>query len=193
MKRISVFCGSNSGTDNIYTERAYEIGKILAQQNIELVYGGAKVGLMVAIANGVIENKGKTIGVLPFFLQEVEIAHENLSELILVETMHQRKIKMSELSDGFIALPGGFGTLEEFFEVLTWAQLGLHKKNVAILNINGFYDPLLSFTQTMVNNGFLKPINQKQIIISDSIEDLLRKMKNYKAINIGKWMNQKKT
>lgn len=127
MKRITVFCGSSFGTETIYQEQAYALGKILADHQIELVYGGAHVGLMGAVANGVMENNGKAIGVLPKFLQKVEIAHESLTELILVETMHQRKIKMDELSDGVITLPGGYGTLEEFFEMLTWAQLGLHK------------------------------------------------------------------
>ncbi|NYI50524.1 hypothetical protein F5613_002686 [Macellibacteroides fermentans] len=133
MKRISVFCGSSFGTEKIYEQEAYNLGKTLAEQNIELVYGGANVGLMGAVANGVLDNNGKAIGVLPTFLQKVEIGHDNLTELILVETMHQRKTKMDELSDGIITLPGGFGTLEEFFEMLTWAQLGLHKNRLQFL------------------------------------------------------------
>lgn len=188
MKRITVFCGSSSGTEKIFKEQAYELGKTLAKQNIELVYGGANVGLMGAVANGVMENGGKAIGVLPTFLKKVEIAHENLTELILVETMHQRKTKMDELSDGIVTLPGGFGTLEEFFEMLTWAQLGLHKKPISILNINGFFDELLSLIQTMVNKGFLKQMNQEMLIVSDDIDDLLNKMKNYKAPLVGKWI-----
>lgn len=190
MKRITVFCGSSFGTEIIYREQAYALGKFLAENHIELVYGGANVGLMGAIANGVMESKGKVIGVLPNFLQKVEIAHENLTELILVESMHQRKTKMDELSDGIIMLPGGFGTLEEFFEMLTWAQLGLHKKPVAILNTNGFYDELLSFINKMVNKGFLKQANQEILIVSKDIDDLLDKMKNYKAPTVGKWLNK---
>lgn len=190
MKRISVFCGSSFGTEKIYEQEAYNLGKTLAEQNIELVYGGANVGLMGAVANGVLDNNGKAIGVLPTFLQKVEIGHENLTELILVETMHQRKTKMDELSDGIITLPGGFGTLEEFFEMLTWAQLGLHKKPVAILNTNGFYDELLSLIQKMVDNGFLKQANQEMLIWSNNIDDLIDKMKKYKAPAFGKWINK---
>ncbi|MDD3507939.1 MAG: TIGR00730 family Rossman fold protein [Parabacteroides sp.] len=190
MKRISVFCGSSFGTDKIYEQEAYNLGKTLAEQNIELVYGGANVGLMGAVANGVLDNKGKAIGVLPTFLQKVEIGHENLTELILVDTMHQRKRKMDELSDGIITLPGGFGTLEEFFEMLTWAQLGLHKKPVAILNTNGFYDELLSLIQKMVDNGFLKQANQEMLILSNDIDDLIDQMKKYKAPALGKWINK---
>ena len=190
MKRISVFCGSSFGTEKIYEQEAYNLGKTLAEQNIELVYGGANVGLMGAVANGVLDNNGKAIGVLPTFLQKVEIGHENLTELILVETMHQRKTKMDELSDGIITLPGGFGPLEEFFEMLTWAQLGLHKKPVAILNTNGFYDELLSLIQKMVDNGFLKQANQEMLILSNNIDDLIDKMKKYKAPAFGKWINK---
>lgn len=190
MKRITVFCGSSYGTEKLFEEQAYTVGKALAKEKIKLVYGGAKVGLMGAVANGALENGGIVIGVLPTFLKRVEIAHEGLSELILVETMHQRKTKMDELSDGTIALPGGFGTLEEFFEMLTWAQLGLHKKPVALLNVNGFFNDLLSFIQTMVDKGFLKQINRDMLLISDNIEDLLQQMKNYKAPTVQKWINK---
>src|SRR5262245_21438308 len=130
MKRITVFCGSSNGNDDKYRLQAGRLGETLAKQNIELVYGGASVGLMGAVANGVLSQGGKAIGVLPRFLQSREISHEGLTELILVESMHERKMKMNELSDGVIAMPGGFGTLEEFFEMLTWAQLGLHKKPI---------------------------------------------------------------
>lgn len=190
MKRITVFCGSSYGTEKLFEEQAYTVGKALAKEKIKLVYGGAKVGLMGAVANGALENGGIVIGVLPTFLKRVEIAHEGLSELILVETMHQRKTKMDELSDGTIALPGGFGTLEEFFEMLTWAQLGLHKKPVALLNVNGFFNDLLSFIQTMVDKGFLKQINRDMLLVSDNIEDLLEQMKNYKAPSVQKWINK---
>ena len=193
MKRITVFCGSSFGTDAVYEQQATLLGKTLAQQNIDLVYGGANVGLMGAVANGALSNGGKVFGVLPHFLQTKEIAHTHLTELILVETMHERKMKMDELSDGVIALPGGFGTLEEFFEMLTWAQLGLHKKPIALLNVNGFYDELISLLQTMVNKGFLKEVNQKMLLISDDITDLLEQMKNYKAPTVGKWIDKSTT
>ena len=189
MKRVTVFCGSSLGTEDIYKSQATLLGQTLAKRNIELVYGGAKIGLMGAVADGVLSEGGKVIGVLPNFLKSKEIAHEQLTELILVDSMHERKTKMNELCDGVIALPGGFGTLEELFEMLTWAQLGLHKKPIAILNINGFYNPLNVMIQTMVDKGFLKEVNQQMLLVCDNIEKLLDKMKNYIAPTVGKWIN----
>ena len=193
MNRITVFCGSSFGTEDLFEKQAYLLGKTFAQKNIGLIYGGANVGLMGAVANGVIENGGEAIGVLPRFLQHKEIAHNGLTELILVETMHERKTKMNDLCDGVIALPGGFGTLEEFFEMLTWAQLGLHKKPIGILNINGFYDSLIGFVRNMVVKGFLKEVNEKMILVSEDIEDLLELMENYEAPTVGKWLDKKTT
>ena len=190
MKRITVFCGSSTGTEEIYTLQATFLGETLAKRNIELVYGGAKVGLMGVVADGVLSKGGKAIGVLPDFLGSKEIAHPNLTQLILVDTMHERKTKMNDLCDGVIALPGGFGTLDELFEMLTWAQLGLHKKPIAILNVNGYYDALLTFVQMMVDKGLLKEVNQQMLLVSDSIEELLDKMENYIAPNVGKWINK---
>jgi uncharacterized protein (TIGR00730 family) len=190
MKRITVFCGSSFGTEEIYKQQAILLGQTLAKQNIELVYGGANVGLMGAVADGVLAAGGKVIGVLPHFLKSKEISHEGLTELILVDTMHERKTKMNDLSDGVIALPGGFGTLEEFFEMLTWGQLGLHKKPIAILNINGFYDPLVILVQTMVDKGFLKQVNQQMLLVSGDIDTLFEKMKNYTAPSVGKWISK---
>ncbi|MEI7488490.1 MAG: TIGR00730 family Rossman fold protein [Chryseobacterium sp.] len=192
IKRLTVFCGSSFGTDKIYEEQAYELGKQLAFEKIGLVYGGAITGLMGTVANGVMENNGEAIGVLPHFLQGKEIAHNHLTELILVETMHERKTKMNELSDGVIVLPGGYGTLEEFFEMITWAQLGLHQKPIAILNINGFYTELLNMIQTMLDKGFLKEINQKMLIVDENIESLLNKIKNYEAPKVDKWISKDK-
>src|SRR5882672_4291706 len=159
MKRIVVYCGSSFGTESVYQEQAYATGVTLARLNIGLVYGGARVGLMGAVADGALAHGGEVIGVLPRFLSGKELGHAGLTDLILVDTMHERKLKMHELSDGVIALPGGFGTLEELFEMVTWGQLGLHKKPVGLLNVAGFYDELLSFIQTMVDKGFLKEIN----------------------------------
>lgn len=192
MKRIAVFCGSSFGTDDIYKSQAQLLGKTLARQDIELVYGGASVGLMGAVADGVLSEGGKAIGVLPNFLKSREVAHNELTELILVDSMHERKAKMHELSDGVIALPGGLGTLEEFFEMLTWAQLGLHKKPMAVLNTDGFYDPLNVLVQSMVDKGFLKQENQQMIIVSDKIEVLLDKMRNYTAPSVEKWITRAK-
>ena len=188
MKRLTVFCGSSSGTDDLYQKKAFKLGEILADRKIGLVYGGANVGLMKSVANGSLGRGGKVTGVLPAFIKDKGIAHENLTELILVETMHERKTKMNELSDGFIALPGGYGTLEEFFEILAWGQLGLHRKPVGLLNINGFYDSLKTLSQTMVKEGFLKEANRKMLLISDDIEDLLDQMENYIAPTIDKWI-----
>jgi uncharacterized protein (TIGR00730 family) len=193
MKRITVFCGSSSGTENIFAEQAFLLGQYLATNQIGLVYGGAKVGLMGAVADGALGAGGEVIGVLPNFLKRKEIAHVNLTELILVETMHERKMKMHELSDGVIALPGGFGTLEELFELLTWGQLGLHQKPIALLNIRGFFDPLLYMIHNMVQKGFLKESNQKMLLVSSEIQDLLHQMQNYKAPDVEKWITRDKT
>lgn len=191
MKSITVFCGSSFGTEEIYKEQAVLLGQTLAKQNIKLIYGGANVGLMGAVADGVLNAGGEAIGVLPDFLRSKEIAHLGLTELILVESMHERKTKMNDLCEGVIALPGGFGTLEELFEMLTWAQLGLHKKPIAILNINGFYDSLIELTETMVEKGLLKDVNQKMLLVSDNIDDLLDQMKNYVPPTVGKWIEKK--
>jgi hypothetical protein len=190
MKRITVFCGSSCGNEKNHEVQAILLGQVMAKKNIALVYGGAKVGLMGAVADGVLSENGKVFGVLPRFLMSKEVAHDNLTELIIVESMHERKTRMNELSDGVIALPGGFGTLEEFFEMLTWGQLGLHKKPIGILNVDGFYDLLLQFIQKMVDNGFLKEINQKMILVSDVAEELLNKMENYTAPEVGKWIKK---
>lgn len=192
LKSLTVFCGSSAGTDKKFELEAYRLGKTMADEKIELIYGGAIVGLMGTVANGVMENGGKAIGVLPYFLRDKEIAHNNLTELIMVDTMHERKTKMNELSDGVIALPGGFGTLEELFEMLTWAQLGLHRKPIALLNTNGFYDELLSLLQNMVDKGFLKPINKEMLLVSDDVERLILLMKEYNAPLVEKWIEKDK-
>ena len=192
MKRITVFCASSFGTEKIYEEQAIALGKTLAEQNIELVYGGANVGLMGAVADGALNAGGKVIGVLPNFLRTKEIANQGLTELILVESMHERKTKMNDLCDGVIALPGGFGTLEELFEMLTWAQLGLHKKPIAILNVDGYYDSLIELLKTMTTKGLLKETNREMLLISDNIDDLLLKMRNYTPPTVGKWIEKDK-
>ncbi|MES2593289.1 MAG: TIGR00730 family Rossman fold protein [Bacteroidota bacterium] len=190
MRQITVFCGSSFGTDVNYQTQALLVGETLAKNNIALVYGGAKIGLMGAVADGVLNNGGKVTGVLPFFLQDKEIAHERLTELILVDSMHERKTKMYELCDGIIALPGGFGTMEELFEMLTWAQLGLHKKPIGLLNVDGFYDSLLDLIQTMVSKGFLKNVNQEMLLISNNIDNLLEQMNSYRAPAVSKLISK---
>lgn len=187
MKRVAVFCASSIGFENIFEEQAYLLGKRLSEKGIELVYGGAKVGLMGAVANGVIDNKGKVTGILPHFLKEKELEHEHLTELILVNTMHERKAKMVELADGIIALPGSFGTLDELFEALTWAQLGLHQSPVGLLNVNGFFDELLAFIQTMIDKGFLKEIYKDALLVDSDIDNLLNRMENFEMPVVAKW------
>ncbi len=193
MKRITIYCGANAGSDPVFEQEAYLVGKTLAQQNIGVVFGGGKVGLMGAVANGAMQNGGEVIGVIPHFLSTKEIAHNGITEMIKVDTMHQRKTLLHELSDAIIALPGGFGTMEELFEMLTWAQLGLHKKPIAILNINGFYDPLLVLIQTMVDKLFLRIEYQQMVLSSDNIDDLLVKIKNYEAPSVEKWITREMT
>lgn len=187
MKRIAVYCASSTGNEPIFYNSAYALGNALAARDIELVYGGAKVGLMGAVANGVLDKGGSVIGVLPQFLAEKELQHESLTELIMVKDMHERKAKMSELADGFITLPGAFGTMEELFEMLTWGQLALHQKPIALLNIDGYYDALLSFVETMIDSGFLKEEYKKLLLNSNSIEEVLALMENYKAPQNDKW------
>ena len=190
---IAVFCGSSSGAETVYTQQAFLLGKALAEQGMQLIYGGAKVGLMGAVADGMLEEGGRVIGVIPEFLRTKEIAHEGLTELILVETMHERKTRMHELSDGIIALPGGFGTMEELFEMLTWAQLGLHRKPIGLLNVHGFYDPLLAMADTMMHQGFLSKQNRDMLLADEHIDTLLQQMRNYEAPEVGKWLDKDRT
>lgn len=180
MKSICVFCGSNLGNGSIFVQTAQSLGTALAEQNITLVYGGSNVGLMGAVADAALKKGGSVIGVLPRFLQQKEIAHPGLSELILCETMHERKKKMFELSQGFMALPGGFGTLEEIIEILTWRQLGLHEFPIAFLNVQGFYDSLLQQFNRMESSDFLSTKNKRMAIFESDIPTLIQKMKNSK-------------
>ncbi|MFZ0489970.1 MAG: TIGR00730 family Rossman fold protein [Salegentibacter sp.] len=190
MNSIAVFCGSSDGNDAKIIEAAYSLGETLAKEKIDLVYGGSKLGLMGRVAEGVLENEGKATGVIPDFLKTKEVVHANLTELVTTEDMHERKLKMNELSDGFIALPGGFGTFEELFEIVTWAQLGLHKKPIGLLNINGFYDDLIEMLKTMVRKGLLKKENFDILLIAEDAEELLEKMRNFKPMPVPKWMNK---
>jgi uncharacterized protein (TIGR00730 family) len=193
MKSIAVYCGSGSGSEPVFEQQAYALGKMLAAEGIELIYGGAQIGLMGAVANGALENKGIVRGVIPTFLKSKEIAHYALTELITVSTMHERKLKMHELSDGIIALPGGFGTLEELFEMLTWTQLGLHQKPIGLLNTARFYTDLLHLLDNMVTKGFLKQINRDMLLVHESIPQLLDLMNNYKAPQVKKWIQPETT
>lgn len=193
LKSIAVFCASSIGSKPIYEEEAIRVGQLFAARKIRLVYGGGKVGLMGAIADAVMAEKGVVVGVIPDFLKTKEIGHTGVSELIVVDTMHDRKRIMNELCDGIIALPGGFGTMEELFEMLTWGQLGLHPKPVGLLNTDGFYDHLIAFIQTMVDSALLRAENQAMLLVANTIEELLEKMENYTAPAIPKWLNKEST
>lgn len=179
MKKICVYSGSNIGSRLEYKEGSKILGEILAKNEIELVYGGSKIGLMGVIANEVLKNNGKVTGIMPNGLFSKEMVHENLTNLIEVKNMHERKQTMSELSDGFIALPGGLGTFEELFEVFSWAQLGIHKKPIGLLNTSNFFDPLLNMLQNTSVEGFMNESNIKLISVSDTPSLLIEKMKNY--------------
>lgn len=188
MKSIAIYCGSSLGYDTKIQELAYELGKTLAQDGITVVYGAAKIGIMGQVAKGALENNGRVVGVIPEFLQIKEIVHTELHELYVTQTMAERKLKLIDLSEGFIALPGGFGTLEELFEVVTALQLGQIQKPVAVLNINGYYDNLFAMVDTMVTNGFLKQENADMIIVETTIESLLQKMKAFVPRSLPKWV-----
>lgn len=190
MKRIAVFCGANEGDSKIYLDAAIELGHYLSSINIGVVFGGGKIGMMGGVADGAISNDGEVIGVIPDFLRSKEIAHTGINEMISVESMHIRKMKMYELCDAVIILPGGFGTLDEMFEILTWGQLGLHSKPIGILNVNGYFDHLIAFVNNMVSEGFLKQENAEMLLTSHNIEILMTKMRNYKAPLTGKWINK---
>lgn len=179
MKRICIYSGSNLGFRPEYKENAKLLGNILAKNKIELVYGGSRIGLMGQVANEVLKNNGKVIGVMPKGLFSGEMVHKNLTKLIEVKNMHERKQTMAELSNGFISLPGGLGTYEELFEVLSWAQLGIHKKPIGLLNVSNFFDPLLHMIQNTCTEGFMSELNIKLISISDNPSLLIEKMKNY--------------
>ncbi|MEC8645093.1 MAG: TIGR00730 family Rossman fold protein [Pseudomonadota bacterium] len=180
-RRICVYCGSSRGEDSVYAKAAEALGREIACNNNTLVYGGAKIGLMGILADTVLAEGGSVIGVMPNNLADLEIAHDGLSELFLCQDMHARKKKMSELSDGFIAMPGGLGTLEEFFEIWTWAQLGIHNKPIGIFNVDSYFDPMIFFIEKAISAGFIKPGHTSSLIIEDQAENLV------KLVNVEKY------
>jgi uncharacterized protein (TIGR00730 family) len=188
MKRVCVNCGSNPGFNGIYMETARKLGNALVSSNLELVYGGAEVGLMGAVANAVMQAGGTAIGVIPQSLAD-RVSHRGLTELHIVGSMHERKQMMAELSDAFIALPGGFGTLEEITELLTWAQLGLHKKPCGLINVAGYFDSLLSFLDHAVSEGFMKQEHRNMLFVSDDPAALLERFRAYAAPKVEKWID----
>lgn len=193
MRRLAVFCASAEGSNPIYMDKAFKLGKLLANRNIGLVYGGASVGCMGAVAKGALSANGEVIGVLPEFLNKREIAALGLTELIQVESMHERKLKMMQLSNGSITIPGGFGTFEELFEMATWGQLGLHRNPTAILNVNGYYDHLIAQMKHMVQEGLLKSEHFDMLVIKNDAEKLLDKMQNYTPPELERWLTEKTT
>jgi len=179
MKRIAIYCGSKSGNRSQFTLDVQKLGEVIAREKIELVYGGGRVGLMGVLANAVLAQGGRVTGVIPTGLFTNEVAHSELTDLITVEDMHARKAKMIQLSDGFIVLPGGLGTMDEFFEVWTWCQLGIHNKPIGILNIDGYYDALLTFLNQMVGCGFLDAVFLEQLYVDTDGERLIQKLREH--------------
>jgi uncharacterized protein (TIGR00730 family) len=190
LKKICVFCGSSEGNDLAITDAAEAVGKLFAKRDIALVYGAAKIGVMGILAKNVLDNGGQVVGVIPGFLKKKEVVHLGLTKLITTENMHERKLRMQEESDGFIALPGGMGTLEELFEILTWQQLGLHQKPIGLLNINGFYNDLISLLETMVRKGFLSMEHYNLLQVDSDTKALLEKMEAFKSPRIPKWLSE---
>lgn len=190
LKSVCVFCGSSTGNNQVIIDSAKKLGLIIAEQNIKLVYGGAKVGLMGIIADTVIENKGKVTGVIPDFFSKKEIAHDNLNELIYVKSMAERKAVLAELSDAFIAMPGGYGTMDELFEMLTVSQLDLHRKPIGLLNVDNFFEPLLKQLERMMNDNFLQTAHRNMLLEDKEPEALLNKLRFYEPPQQDKWINK---
>lgn len=188
LKRLCVFCGSSPGFSPVYRELTTAFGSLLAEEGIELIYGGGSVGLMGALADAVLEANGRVIGVIPRFLATRELLHERVTELRLTDTMHERKAQMSELSDAFVALPGGLGTFEELFEVLTWSQLGLHGKPIGLLNIAGYFDPLVTLVDRSIADGFCRPEHRQLFVVADQPGPLLQQLRDYQPPTVKKWI-----
>ncbi|WP_128547273.1 LOG family protein [Larkinella soli] len=176
MKSIVVYCGSSPGTNPVYKQVAQELGEKLAERDIRLIYGGGNLGLMGTVADAVLSSGGQVTGVIPNFLAALEVAHATLTELHFVETMHERKFRMVQLAKGVVALPGGYGTFDELFEILAWRQLKLYEGPVAVLNINGYFDLTLQQLDLMVEDGFLKPENREILIVTETVDDLLARI-----------------
>lgn len=192
MKSICVYCGSNAGDKPLYAERAHALGTRLANDGLALVYGGGNVGLMGVVADAVLDNGGEVIGVIPQQLVDMEVAHRGVTRLDVVDSMHERKQRMFDLADGFIALPGGFGTLDEMFEMLTWRQLGLGNKPCAFLDVDGFYAPLMTMVANMVDHGFLHAAQRDDLWHGEDIDTLFAWMRGYAPAQASKWLEAKR-
>ena len=193
MTRLCGFCGSSVGSNPAYAEAAVTLGSLLARRGIGLVYGGGNVGLMGVIADAALAAGGEVIGVIPKALADREVAHHGVTELRVVDSMHTRKAMMADLSDAFIAMPGGVGTFEEFFEAITWTQLGLHRKACGLLNVAGFYTPLAAFIDQAVSDGFIKPVHRAAIVVDDNPERLLDTLPTLDRPHAPKWSNRRET
>jgi uncharacterized protein (TIGR00730 family) len=193
MRRICVFCGSSLGSRPAFADAAQSLGRELASRGLELVYGGASVGLMGLVADAVLHAGGRAIGVIPEPLASKEIAHAGLSELHVVGSMHERKAKMAELADGFVTLPGGIGTFEETFEILTWAQLGLHRKPCGLLDIAGYYAPVVQLLDHAVAEGFVRPDHLSMLLVEDNAAALLDRFARYEPTYVAKWIERDET
>ena len=191
LNSVCVYCGSNFNGDPDLRKAIKQLADVLVKQNIKMIYGGGSVGVMGVIADDILQAGGLVTGVIPQFLMDKEVGHKGVTEMIITENMHQRKQKMADLSDGFIILPGGFGTLEEFFEVLTWLQLGLHNKPIGVLNVNGFYDPLFAQMEMMVQSKFLKPANRDLVFNESDAEILVNKMDDFSAVPDEVWFRDR--
>ena len=189
IRRLAVFCGSNPGARPDYVAAARSLGTLLCGRGIGVVYGGSSVGLMAALADTMLDDLGDIIGVIPRMLVEREVANKELTDLRIVESMHERKAMMAELADGFIALPGGIGTLEEFFEIWTWAQLGMHEKPCGLLNVAGYFDPLLEFLDRAVAEKFVRDVHRKMVIVESDPATLLSRFEAYVPPRVVKWIN----
>jgi uncharacterized protein (TIGR00730 family) len=190
MNSITVFCGASEGNNPLYRNTGYNTGKLLAEKKIRVVFGGGKIGIMGAVADGALEHGGEVIGVIPKFLRTKEVTHYGVTQLHVVSTMHERKMLMHQLSNGILALPGGYGTLDELFEILTWAQLGMHEYPIGLLNVNGYFNHLVQFVHHMCAEGFLSETVRNLILVDDDAERLIDRMQHYVAPDIYKWITE---
>jgi uncharacterized protein (TIGR00730 family) len=193
IRRICVFCGSNAGSEGLYADAARDLGRLFAREGIGLVYGGGSVGLMGELADAVLGAGGEAIGVIPHALWAREVGHRGLTDIHIVETMHERKAMMADLADAFIALPGGLGTLEEIFEIWTWAQLGLHAKPLGFLDVNGFYSPLMQFLDRAARERFLREEHRAIAVVESDAEALLRRFDAWRPPKVQKWITRDET
>ncbi len=193
MARLCVFCGSSAGEDPRYLEAAADLGALLARRGIGLVYGGSRMGLMGRLAQSALDEGGEVVGVIPRALLNREVAHPDLADLVVTESMHERKAEMAARCDGFIAAPGGLGTLEEFFEMLTWSQLGFHRKPCGVLNVDGYYDPLVSLLDQTLKEGFLQDAHRRMVLVEADPVALLDRMSRYEAPRVPRWIGKGET